>query len=98
MVHMFFVVKQKTAYEMRISDWRSDLCSSDLVAIGTVAPLRPDVQSAGAELLQLRVQPAAGDAEPRARLEDAHARGEYSGVEALGFRLEGRRGGVEGVR
>src|SRR3546814_9318893 len=26
----FFVVKQKTAYEMRISDWSSDVCSSDL--------------------------------------------------------------------
>src|SRR3546814_8059737 len=25
-----FVVKQKTAYEMRISDWSSDVCSSDL--------------------------------------------------------------------
>src|SRR3546814_7467010 len=25
-----FFVKQKTAYEMRISDWSSDLCSSDL--------------------------------------------------------------------
>src|SRR3546814_1808846 len=34
---MFFVFffKQKTAYEMRISDWSSDVCSSDL----TVAPL-----------------------------------------------------------
>src|SRR3546814_1190005 len=28
----FFVVKQKTAYEMRISDWSSDVCSSDLGA------------------------------------------------------------------
>src|SRR3546814_3283083 len=28
---VFFFVKQKTSYEMRISDWRSDLCSSDLV-------------------------------------------------------------------
>src|SRR3546814_14939618 len=26
----FFFVKQKTAYEMRISDWSSDVCSSDL--------------------------------------------------------------------
>src|SRR3546814_5565938 len=29
MVHFFFF-KQKTAYEMRISDWSSDVCSSDL--------------------------------------------------------------------
>src|SRR3546814_12127855 len=27
---MFFVFKQKTAYELRISDWSSDVCSSDL--------------------------------------------------------------------
>src|SRR3546814_9908745 len=30
MVSMFFFFKQKTAYEMRISDWSSDVCSSDL--------------------------------------------------------------------
>src|SRR3546814_8855588 len=28
----FFFFKQKTAYEMRISDWSSDVCSSDLYA------------------------------------------------------------------
>src|SRR3546814_8937659 len=27
----FFFFKQKTAYEMRISDWSSDVCSSDLL-------------------------------------------------------------------
>src|SRR3546814_7880876 len=30
----FFFFKQKTAYEMRISDWSSDVCSSDL-GVGT---------------------------------------------------------------
>src|SRR3546814_2695653 len=30
----FFFFKQKTAYEMRISDWSSDVCSSDLAATG----------------------------------------------------------------
>src|SRR3546814_5880367 len=29
---VFFFFKQKTAYEMRISDWSSDVCSSDLSA------------------------------------------------------------------
>src|SRR3546814_4755706 len=29
----FFFFKQKTAYELRISDWSSDVCSSDLLAI-----------------------------------------------------------------
>src|SRR3546814_7573470 len=40
----FFFIKQKTAYEMRISDWSSDVCSSDLDRI----------------LDQLRVIPVAG--------------------------------------
>src|SRR3546814_2549238 len=38
---MFVFFKQKTAYEMRISDWSSDVCSSDLDCIeSTVAALR----------------------------------------------------------
>src|SRR3546814_1863711 len=32
---MFFFCKQKTAYEMRISDWSSDVCSSDLSLFST---------------------------------------------------------------
>src|SRR3546814_10253652 len=31
MVYFCFFFKQKTAYEMRISDWSSDVCSSDLI-------------------------------------------------------------------
>src|SRR3546814_10771949 len=31
----FFFFKQKTAYEMRISDWSSDVCSSDLKPVDT---------------------------------------------------------------
>src|SRR3546814_4940041 len=31
-MYSFFFFKQKTAYEMRISDWSSDLCFSDLIA------------------------------------------------------------------
>src|SRR3546814_19062552 len=30
-IFVFFFFKQKTAYEMRISDWSSDVCSSDLL-------------------------------------------------------------------
>src|SRR3546814_1817104 len=33
----FFFFKQKTAYEMRISDWSSDVCSSDLNASRSVS-------------------------------------------------------------
>src|SRR3546814_3022958 len=31
-----FFFKQKTSYEMRISDWSSDVCSSDLAALSAV--------------------------------------------------------------
>src|SRR3546814_6868746 len=34
-----FFFKQKTAYEMRISDWSSDVCSSDLLRIDNVETL-----------------------------------------------------------
>src|SRR3546814_4014927 len=34
MSSLFFFFKQKTAYEMRISDWSSDVCSSDLLPEG----------------------------------------------------------------
>src|SRR3546814_19931702 len=34
---MFFCFKQKTAYEMRISDWSSDVCSSDLCQVSLEA-------------------------------------------------------------
>src|SRR3546814_3289128 len=33
---VFFFFKQKTAYEMRISDWSSDVCSSDLLDEGSL--------------------------------------------------------------
>src|SRR3546814_6651135 len=38
-IYEFFFFKQKTAYEMRISDWSSDVCSTDLhPRSGTVTP------------------------------------------------------------
>src|SRR3546814_4337389 len=37
-----FFFKQKTAYEMRISDWSSDVCSSDLG--GMICPRVPEAQ------------------------------------------------------
>src|SRR3546814_4163206 len=35
----FFFFKQKTAYEMRISDWSSDVCSSDLARLDNNVPV-----------------------------------------------------------
>src|SRR3546814_3246146 len=42
---LFFFFKQKTAYEMRISDWSSDVCSSDL---STLTALRSRLDSSRA--------------------------------------------------
>src|SRR3546814_10687152 len=51
-LHGFFFFKQKTAYEMRISDWSSDVCSSDLKGMDkgclTRAPRFSEQQRLGA--------------------------------------------------
>src|SRR3546814_9259179 len=41
----FFFFKQKTAYEMRISDWSSDVCSSDLLSVPLYAMIAYPVKS-----------------------------------------------------
>src|SRR3546814_10207022 len=41
-----FLCKQKAAYEMRISDWSSDVCSSDLLADHEPAALRLGIGAA----------------------------------------------------
>src|SRR3546814_15606422 len=49
---MFFF-EQKTAYEMRISDWSSDVCSSDLLVERDVR-MRPQAAVEHADLLEVR--------------------------------------------
>src|SRR3546814_6317444 len=39
LLYFFFFFKQKTAYEMRISDWSSDVCSSDLLDLKEAAEI-----------------------------------------------------------
>src|SRR3546814_6144258 len=48
-VCVVFVFKQKTAYEMRISDWSSDVCSSDLQVYGGAGGSGGHVAARGAE-------------------------------------------------
>src|SRR3546814_4397912 len=47
----FFFFQQKTAYEMRISDWSSDVCSSDLAG-------RVGLDAASARLVEVQERPA----------------------------------------
>src|SRR3546814_10358087 len=51
---IFFFFKQKTAYEMSISDWSSDVCSSDL---GTFMQLSPHTLLIGGSLSAALVVP-----------------------------------------
>src|SRR3546814_9413061 len=50
---VFFFFKQKTAYEMRISDWSSDVCSSDLIRLGVDRRHRLLVRPVGAAVAPL---------------------------------------------
>src|SRR3546814_11516114 len=50
----FFFFKQKTAYEMRISDWSSDVCSSDLHQAARLAALQADLEAALQALVAMR--------------------------------------------
>src|SRR3546814_2791436 len=60
---VFFFFKQKTAYEMRISDWSSDVCSSDLDVVAHAVDLvvgEPQVAVGGIEVVADRVADAVG--------------------------------------
>src|SRR3546814_19457115 len=68
-VYCFFFFKQKTAYEMRISDWSSDVCSSDLVdhrrrieaeALADHQRLSGRIEAAGREEVVERLHGVAG--------------------------------------
>src|SRR3546814_6580765 len=44
MLDLFFVFKQKTAYEVGISDWSSDVCSSDLTPLSDASDCHLSLQ------------------------------------------------------
>src|SRR3546814_14383678 len=65
---LFFFFKQKTAYEMRISDWSSDVCSSDLFdrllrELQALEAEHPDLISADSPTRRVGDKPAVGFAE-----------------------------------
>src|SRR3546814_6445425 len=55
---VFFCFKQKTAYEMRIRDWSSDVCSSDLQRL---LETRGEVVHAHGKVLGIRMAGVAGN-------------------------------------
>src|SRR3546814_4778242 len=85
----FFFFNQKTAYEMRISDWSSDVCSSDLAVGGQADPLDVALADDLARLQPLpqhrhlgQRQGAAGDRQAGLRL--AGGRRDGQGQEEIG--------------
>src|SRR3546814_10839800 len=70
-VCVFFFFKQKTAYEMRISDWSSDVCSSDL-DVGVVVQGRLDLAELDAEAAALDHAIPSTEINEKARLLFAH--------------------------
>src|SRR3546814_9973572 len=70
----YFFFKQKTAYEMRISDWSSDVCSSDL----------PRLQSLAEIIKPQRILPAAVEFVDIAGLVAGASQGEGLGNQFLG--------------
>src|SRR3546814_3143749 len=59
---LFFFFKQKTAYEMRISDWSSDVCSSDLSAPPRLAAKIEQATGQGAAFIVIDTPPHADSA------------------------------------
>src|SRR3546814_19341646 len=71
----FFFFKQKTAYEVRISDWSSDVCSSDLFA--KAGDPFPGFGEGSAHILVIAGparQPSARKAQRMSRMEQVHDR------------------------
>src|SRR3546814_5817604 len=80
----FFFFKQKTAYEMRISDWSSDVCSSDLEALmragGVYARLMAEQARQSAVSVAVDAAPVSGTAETVADLPGGAARPVTEGI------------------
>src|SRR3546814_13149673 len=72
----FFFFKQKTAYEMRISDWSSDVCSSDLLSLAD----EMDVQDKPKDAFESELDDVNAELE---RLSDSLAQPTFTAEDAL---------------
>src|SRR3546814_4026830 len=74
---VFFFCKQKTAYEMRISDWSSDVCSSDLHQAGEAGKAEKRDRTGNEERVIAHVDEQVGDlVEPSAGRPDTQGIGQ----------------------
>src|SRR3546814_4367591 len=94
LIVFFFFYKQKTAYEMRISDWSSDVCSSDLFRFGArIEATRnpPPLPHAIATEMHRGATAARGHGERHARACDTGTAGGKRSLACLGPRAIGKQ-------
>src|SRR3546814_16685272 len=93
-----FVFKQKTAYEMRISDWSSDVCSSDLEGMPAWASLTPEQKKLYARQMEAFAAMLSYTDDQFGRLlDELERRGELANNLIIVTRSEERRVGKECV-
>src|SRR3546814_10090466 len=90
----FFFFKQKTAYEMRISDWSSDVCSSDLQRGASVRGAGAGAGGA-VQLVAAGRRDVQGGAFPFRLGRQARARPSGIGVRLIEADMADRRGGID---
>src|SRR3546814_10083139 len=83
---LFFFFNQKTAYEMRISDWSSDVCSSDLDAMAFLLAVS-NFRREGREIGRLVI-----DVQPFAVLQPTHHPVGYRGQQHFPTHLQRKIG------
>src|SRR3546814_8368106 len=94
---MFFFVKQKTAYDMRISDWSSDVCSSDLVVQVRQRHADDGGEVVGEDQVEQGCDRMGSDLRPEVVERPPHGVGSGGRGEDLPARQEERRVGKECV-
>src|SRR3546814_15825546 len=90
---VFFFFKQKTAYEMRISDWSSDVCSSDLRFAGVAIDITERKANEAALVAAKEERVFILQLAERQRIESDAGAITAIGAEALGRRLGADRAG-----
>src|SRR3546814_10553721 len=95
----YFCFKQKTAYEMRISDWSSDVCSSDLLVAMT--SIKSKIGGGGGGTKYSEIEPAEPIKGPRHNIDLGELLDAVKKLMALKGAIDTGKtllGGIDGVR
>src|SRR3546814_10215781 len=100
LICVVFFFKQKTAYEMRISDWSSDVCSSDLRADVPPTPIPGAITSTTFPTIYMTdtgiyIDPRTGQADPALTAKDFTSYAAKAGFGRKGVTIGSRPGDAE---